>query len=114
MAQHPPAELWIKLTVPGVGQVGPGKIELLRRIDREKSIAAAARSMGMSYRRAWLLIDELNQMFHDPVVATHVGGNVRGGANLTEFGSRLIRSYDDIVAASNRACGPILDRLSGG
>ncbi len=112
MSATPHAQLWIKLTVPGVGQIGPGKIELLRRIDREKSISGAARSMAMSYRRAWLLVDEINAMFETPVVATHVGGSERGGARLTPFGAKLIRSYEEILARSNRACGGLLEELT--
>jgi molybdate transport system regulatory protein len=109
---HP--ELWIKLIVPGRGQIGPGKIELLRRVERERSISAAARSMGMSYRRAWLLIDELNRLFDAPVVETHVGGSGRGGANLTSFGTKLIGSYAEIVARSHRDCASLLRKLADG
>lgn len=66
--------LWIRLTVPGVGQIGPGKVELLRQIREHQSISAAARARNMSYRRAWLLIEELNATFARPVVATWTGG----------------------------------------
>jgi molybdate transport system regulatory protein len=108
----PPVELWIKLTVPGAGQIGPGKIDLLRSIERERSISAAARSMRMSYRRAWLLVDELNRLFDAPVVTTQVGGSERGGARLTRFGAKVIRSYEEIVARSNRICAPLLRELA--
>ncbi|HEX5419278.1 MAG TPA: transcriptional regulator [Gammaproteobacteria bacterium] len=105
-------ELWIKLTLPGVGQIGPGKIELLRRIEDERSISAAARSMGMSYRRAWLLVDELNRLFNAPVVVTHVGGSMRGGASVAPLGAKLIRSYDEIVAQANHVCADLLRDLA--
>jgi molybdate transport system regulatory protein len=103
--------LWIKLTVPGAGQIGPGKIELLRCIERERSIAAAARSMSMSYRRAWLLVGELNRLFDAPVVLTQIGGNARGGARLTRFGAKLVRSYEEIVARSHRVSARLLHDL---
>ena len=57
MTRSDKAALWVKLTLPGVGQIGPGKIELLRKIAELQSISAAARAMDMSYRRAWLLVD---------------------------------------------------------
>jgi molybdate transport system regulatory protein len=104
--------LWIKLTLRGAGQIGPGKIELLKRIEDEHSISAAARSMGMSYRRAWLLIDELNRLFDSPVVVTHVGGSMRGGASVTPLGAKLIRNYDEIVAQANRVCADLLHDLA--
>jgi molybdate transport system regulatory protein len=110
----PKPELWIKLIVPGRGQIGPGKIELLRTVERERSISAAARSMNMSYRRAWLLIDQLNRLFDVPVVETHVGGSGRGGASLTPFGMKLIRSYAQIVARSHRDCASLLRKLAAG
>jgi molybdate transport system regulatory protein len=104
--------LWIKLIVPGRGQIGPGKIELLRSVARERSISAAARSMNMSYRRAWLLIDDLNRLFDAPVVETHIGGSGRGGASLTRFGTKLIGSYEKIVARSRRSCAALLHDLA--
>ena len=80
MAKGASAKLWIKLTLPGVGQVGPGKVELLRKIGEHQSMAAAARAMRMSYRRAWLLVDEMNKLFAQPVVAKWQGGRSKGGA----------------------------------
>jgi molybdate transport system regulatory protein len=89
--------LWIKLTLGDEGQVGPGKIELLRRIGEHHSIAAAARSMDMSYRRAWLLVDELNRQFSRPVVEKWQGGRSQGGASLSRLGVRLIETYDEML-----------------
>jgi len=105
------AELWVKLILPGVGQIGPGKIELLRRIGDEQSIAAAARAMGMSYRRAWLLVDEMNRMLAGPVVAKWQGGTSRGGASLTALGDKLVRSYDAMVEVSGKASRSLLDEI---
>lgn len=103
--------LWIKLIVPGVGRIGPGKIALLESIEREKSISSAARSMGMSYRRAWSLVDDLNQMFGAAVVETRVGGSSRGGAKLTPFGVKLVRTFRKALERSDHACEKLLADL---
>src|SRR2546429_9767902 len=67
-------------------RIGPGKAKLLESIRDTGSISAAARDMGMSYKRAWLLIDSINQAFETPVVTAAIGGLHGGGAQLTEFG----------------------------
>lgn len=75
-------------------RLGPGKIELLEHLARERSISGAARAMGMAYRRAWLLVDELNHMFSEPVVRTYPGRSQgQGGAELTAFGERVIALF---------------------
>lgn len=73
--------------------VGPGKIELLEAIAVEGSLSAAARRIGMSYRRAWLLVEALNASFRDPVTAASIGGRGGGGVALTAFGERLVRDF---------------------
>ena len=73
--------------------MGPRKIRLLEMIDEHGSITLAGRAMGMSYRRAWLLVDSLNRMFRAPVVATQAGGAGGGGTRLTELGRELVRRY---------------------
>ncbi len=84
--------------------VGPGKIRLLEEIGRIGSISQAGRNLRMSYRRAWLLIDDMNKCFRHAVVSTKSGGLQGGGAVLTEFGADLVRNYRTIeVAASNAA-----------
>jgi molybdate transport system regulatory protein len=98
--------------VPGVGDIGPGKIELLRKIREHQSISAAAREMDMSYRRAWLLVDDLNAAFRQPVVAKWMGGRSRGGATLTPTGERLVASYDAVVKRADSANRALLDELS--
>lgn len=77
---------------PGAG-LGPGKIDLLGRVDEHGSISAAGRSLGMSYRRAWVLIDQLNSTFDQPVIETRPGGRGGGGARVTDFGHELIAQY---------------------
>jgi molybdate transport system regulatory protein len=74
-------------------RLGPGKIALLEAIRRHGSIAAAGRDFGMSYRRAWLLVDELNKMFAGPLVAAHGGGRNGGGATLTDLGTSVVTLY---------------------
>jgi len=111
-AQPAPIKLWIRLTLPGIGDIGPGKIELLRKIREHQSISAAAREMNMSYRRAWLLVDALNAVFHQPVVSKWMGGRSRGGATLTPTGQRLVESYDAVVERADRANRALLDELS--
>jgi molybdate transport system regulatory protein len=73
--------------------VGPGKIALLEQIGRDGSLSQAARGLGMSYRRAWQLLDSINHSFREPVALTAKGGRRGGGATLTAFGRRLIRAY---------------------
>ena len=79
--------------------VGPGKIALLEQIGRGGSLSQAARELGMSYRRAWQLLDSLNHAFREPVAVTAKGGRGGGGAKLTAFGRRLIRAYRELDAA---------------
>lgn len=73
--------------------MGPGKADLLERIDRCGSIAAAGRDMGMSYKRAWELIGTLNAMFRAPLVDSTRGGPGGGGAVLTDLGHEVLAAY---------------------
>ncbi|MEO8629185.1 MAG: LysR family transcriptional regulator [Betaproteobacteria bacterium] len=73
--------------------MGPGKADLLQAIDSSGSISAAARALGMSYRRAWLLVDTMNQSFKSPVVETLTGGQQGGGARITDLGQEILRRY---------------------
>lgn len=83
--------------------LGPGKIRLLEHLAETGSISAAGRAMGMSYRRAWLLIASLNQTFHDPAVETRGGGAGGGGATLTPFGQALVAGYRAMEQATATA-----------
>ncbi|MGH7248187.1 MAG: winged helix-turn-helix domain-containing protein [Pseudomonadota bacterium] len=80
--------------------IGPGKIRLLEEIGRGGSISQAGRTLGMSYRRAWLLIDDLNRCFRQAVVRAKSGGSQGGGAVLTKFGAELVRDYRAIESAA--------------
>ena len=73
--------------------IGPGKAELLRLIEEMGSISAAAREMGMSYRRAWTLVETMNGAFREPVVAAAIGGRGGGGAQVTDFGREALNRY---------------------
>ncbi|MBT9386527.1 LysR family transcriptional regulator [Pseudooceanicola sp. CBS1P-1] len=91
--------------------MGPGKAELLERIGRTGSIAAAGREMGMSYKRAWQLVEVMNAMFREPVVTSSRGGAKGGGAQVTEAGEALLEAYRGLEAATRRAGGGHLDRM---
>ena len=73
--------------------LGPGRAELIERIANTGSISAAAREMGMSYRRAWLLIEATNAAFVEPLVTTNTGGSGGGGAQVTDFGHDMLARY---------------------
>lgn len=81
--------------------IGPGKVELLESIRANGSLSQAGRELGMSYRRAWLLLDSLNSAFREPVVATSVGGKAGGGALLTPFGVALVKTYRELEKLFN-------------
>jgi molybdate transport system regulatory protein len=80
------------------GAIGPGKIALLEHIGTGGSLSQAARELGMSYRRAWQLLESLNSSFRERVVRSAKGGRGGGGARLTPFGRLLIRVYRDFDA----------------
>src|SRR6185312_4134840 len=88
---------------PGGPPLGPGKIDLLEQIAAGGSLVHAAHERGMSYRRAWALLQELAAMFGQPVVLTSVGGSAGGGAELTAFARRLITSYRSVERATRAA-----------
>jgi len=88
---------------PDAHKLGPGKIHLLEQIREHGSISAAARAMGMAYRHAWELVDDLNRCFATPVVESAVGGRAGGGASLTPWGEELIRRFRAMEAATGKA-----------
>ena len=97
------AKLLLRMDIGGTARLGPGKIELLEAIRDTGSISAAGRRMKMSYKRAWLLVDSLNQAFQHPVVLAQHGGKAGGGAALTPFGAELVARYRRVEAAAGRA-----------
>jgi len=97
------AKLTLRIDFDGDRAIGPGKVRLLELIAACGSISAAGREMGMSYRRAWLLVDNLNHCFREPVVAAQVGGVRGGGAALTDFGRAVVEHYRAIEKAAESA-----------
>src|SRR5690349_22319586 len=108
------ARLSIRVDLSPLGALGPGKARLLELVDETGSISAAGRAMDMSYRRAWLLVAALNQMFREPVVATKLGGKAGGGAALTPFGREVTRLYRALEAAAQAAGKAHLAALEAG
>lgn len=109
------ARLRVSIVFESGARIGPGKAKLLESIRHSGSISAAAREMGMSYKRAWVLLDSINQAFTEPVVTAAPGGAGGGGARLTPFGAEVLERYnrirdraatnadDDLAALARRA-----------
>jgi molybdate transport system regulatory protein len=105
----------ISIVFESGARIGPGKAKLLESIRDTGSISAAARDMGMSYKRAWLLLDSINKAFTEPVTTAAPGGAGGGGATLTVFGAEVLERYrriqeraaataaDDLAALDSRA-----------
>ena len=91
--------------------IGPGKVLLLEAIRDTGSISQAGRALGMSYRRAWLLVDDMNRCFREPVVTAQPGGSQGGGAALTAFGQKVIQRYRTIETEAMAATKPQLHDL---
>ena len=95
--------------------VGPGKICLLEAIRDAGSLSQGARDIGMSYRRAWLLIESMKKSFREPVTVASTGGKAGGGMRVTEFGDALIKNYRalerDFAALATRRLHPITARV---
>jgi molybdate transport system regulatory protein len=92
--------------------LGPGKIALLHAIVAEHSLSRAAKSIGMSYRRAWLLIQELNDSLREPVLITQTGGQAGGGSVLTPMAFELIALYDTLTQEAEAATEQTRNRLA--
>ena len=109
------ARLKVSIVFESGARIGPGKVKLLESIRDTGSISAAAREMGMSYKRAWLLLDSMNQAFTEAVASAAPGGAGGGGAALTPFGAEILERYrrlhdraaamaaDDVAALARRA-----------
>jgi molybdenum ABC transporter molybdate-binding protein len=102
--------LWVERA--GHAVLGPGRLELLQGIDRWGSISAAARQMGMSYRRAWLLVEDINRAAGEPLVEAQAGGREGGGARLTGHGRMAVRAYRDLQAQVSQAAAGLLPRVA--
>jgi len=111
----PSDRLRIRIDLASGARIGPGKVAVLEAIAKSGSISAAGRDLGMSYRRTWQLVEDLNQSLGTPVVETAAGGSGGGGARLTKAGRSVIERYRAIetdtalaarkhLLALNRAC----------
>jgi molybdate transport system regulatory protein len=96
-------QLSIRIDLASGDRIGPGKIALLEAIRATGSISAAARSIGMSYRRAWLLVEEINRSLQQPAVTAETGGRRGGGATVTPAGGRIIALYRSIESQARGA-----------
>lgn len=105
-------DLKLRIMLCATAGLGPGKVALLEAVGRCGSITAAAKDQGMSYRRAWLLLDELNRALAEPVVASSFGGVGGGGARLTPTGLAIIDLYRRIEAKARAAMADELAALA--
>jgi len=102
MARDPRLKLKLQLVCGDDYAMGPGKAALLEAIAAHGSISAAGRALGMSYRRAWLLVDSMNRCWSTPLVSTTHGGPRGGGAALTALGATVVERYRALEAALDR------------
>ncbi len=110
-----PAEqptLFLRIKFGNRSHLGPGKIRLMELIGELGSISAAGKAMGMSYRRAWLLIDALNGHFTEPLVIKQTGGSGGGGAALTDLGREIVRRYRRIERSAAEQSAADLEALA--
>jgi molybdate transport system regulatory protein len=105
--------LTLRVLGKSAAAMGPGKAELIERIGRAGSISAAAREMGMSYRRAWQLVESLNSAFRGRVVTTATGGTRGGGARVTPFGKRLVTRFRTMEGRASSAIAADLRYFAG-
>jgi len=108
---EPIPRLRIRIIFGDEDMFGPGKAELLERIDRCGSIAAAGREMGMSYKRAWELVSTLNAMFREPLITSQRGGPGGGGAALTAEGRAVLDLYRAFEVEAAQAGSAQLEAL---
>jgi len=104
----------VRILIGAATALGPGKVGLLEAIHHHGSISKAAREMGMSYRRAWLLVDTMNNCFADDLVITSTGGKGGGGALVTDVGLDVVQRYQDMekkAAQSVRAEAQAFSKL---
>ena len=98
------SRIWIELDDNVL--LGEGRVRLIKAIDTTGSLSKAAKSLNMSYKKAWTLIDAVNKSSEQPVIITSVGGKNGGGAQLTPYGKKLITAFDTI----NTDCWKYLDK----
>lgn len=104
-------KLKAQIVCGGEFAIGPGKADLLAAIAATGSISAAGRSLGLSYRRTWLMVDTMNRCWREPLVATAHGGSHGGGATLTDFGASVLKRYRELDAVLEAAAAPSAELL---
>ncbi len=109
---RPEVRFRMRIQQAGTIALGPGKVSLLEAVREHGSISAAARSLNMSYRRAWLLMDELNRSLKSPATVSEHGGQSGGGSVLTPVGEEIIRLYRDIEEQAAAACAAQITALT--
>lgn len=110
---RPDVRFRLRIMADDLIAIGPGKIALIEAVSRTGSITAAAKSLDMSYRRAWLLIEELNRSLARPAVDSAKGGVQGGGSELTDVGQQLIELYRRIETHAAHACRDDIKRIVG-
>ena len=118
MPRTGPLRIKVQLFAGDEPAFGPGRADILAAIEREGSISAAGRSLGMSYRFAWKLVESMNSCFAERLVEAAPGGRRGGGASLTEAGRRVLQAYraleDQVMAGAQGESLDDLSRLLGG
>lgn len=107
----PVARFRLRISAGEAVAIGPGKIALLEAIAETGSLTSAAKRLDMSYRRAWLLLDDLNRSLKKPAVESAIGGHHGGGSQLTDAGRALVAHYRGIEATASDACAAEIRKL---
>jgi molybdate transport system regulatory protein len=105
------AQLALHIDLASEARIGPGKIRLLELVDQTGSISAAGRAYRMTYKQAWLTLDELNRTFRSPVMTAAPGGRHGGGARLTDFGREVVRRFRELEQDANALARRHLEAL---
>ena len=105
-------KLTVRIDLAEDAAMGPGKARLLEMIEETGSIRSAAAGMDMSYRRAWLLLRDIQEIFGVPVIRTATGGRKGGGTGLTEAGRQIVKCYRQIESKASRATATQMRTLS--
>ncbi len=111
MSDETQARISLRIDLPGGARLGPGKAALMEAIEREGSLAGAARALSLSYPKAKRLVDELNGAFATPLVATRHGGHERGGAQLSPTGQAVLALYRRVAGSAQLGAAGALEEL---